>query len=89
MADCFLCEDFVGEVRGDGGVNGRKIGNKDICEQCLAELKNCLSGIEAKSPEERESNCDESDGLREADLEEENAENNDENYNPASAGVKI
>jgi len=88
MADCFLCEDFVGEVRGDGGVNGRKIGNKDICEQCLAELKNCLSGIEAKSPEERESNS-KSDGLREDDLEEDNSENDAENYDPASAGVKI
>ncbi len=87
MADCFLCEDFVGEVQGDGGVKGRRIGNRDICEQCLAELKHCMDGIKAKSPDDREIKDDESDGLEEQI--EENDERNEENYDPSSSSVKI
>ncbi len=54
MTDCFFCGAFVGETNGDGGVKGRTIGNRDICEQCLSELKYCLETVKAKSPSERE-----------------------------------
>ncbi len=54
MTDCFFCGAFVGEINGDGGVKGRTIGGRDICEQCLGELKYHLESIKAKSPSERE-----------------------------------
>ena len=54
MTDCFFCGAFVGEINGDGGVKGRTIGGRDICEQCLGELKYHLESISAKSPSERE-----------------------------------
>jgi hypothetical protein len=54
MTDCFFCGAFVGEINGDGGVKGRTIGGRDICEQCLGELKYHLESITAKSPSERE-----------------------------------
>ncbi len=50
MGNCVFCDDFVGEENGDGGVKGRTIGGKDICEQCLGELKFWLNGTLAKSP---------------------------------------
>ncbi|MCX6803962.1 MAG: hypothetical protein NTY48_05340 [Candidatus Diapherotrites archaeon] len=53
MADCFFCGAFVGENNGDGGTKGRSIGNRDICEQCLSELKYWLESAVAKSPSTR------------------------------------
>jgi len=94
MADCFLCECFVGDENGDGGVKGRMIGNRDICEQCLAELKYCMNSIEAKSPGERTNKIDlendediseESDDINENDQE----LSDEENYDPSSSGIKI
>jgi hypothetical protein len=49
-----FCGAFVGEVNGDGGCKGRTIGGKDVCEQCLGELKYWLEGIKARSPTTRE-----------------------------------
>ena len=96
MADCFLCENFVGEGAGDGGLKGRLIGTRDICESCLAELKFCMADIEAKRPVVRTTNKSSEDNdkenIEESNLEEETSEDessNEENYNPASAGVKI
>ena len=54
MTDCFFCGAYVGEINGDGGVKGRTIGGRDICEQCLGELKYCIENATAKSPSERE-----------------------------------
>lgn len=54
MANCFLCDDFVGEENGDGGVKGFTIGGRDICKSCLEELKYRLSQVEARSPIDRE-----------------------------------
>ena len=54
MTDCFFCGAFVGEINGDGGVKGRTIGGRDICEQCLGELKYCIETVVAKAPSERE-----------------------------------
>jgi len=102
MADCVFCENFVAEETGDGGLNGRLIGNRDICESCLAELKFCMEGIEAKRPSERtnkrndeenedESNVGNNGGLNETDVASDTVEDNanDENYNPASSGANI
>ena len=91
MADCFLCECFVGDENGDGGVKGRLIGNRDICEQCLAELKYCMSGIEAKCPGERtKKNIEEDEESSEEITDESDQElSNEENYDPSSSGVKI
>jgi hypothetical protein len=88
MADCFLCEDFVGDETGDGGVKGRRIGNRDICEQCLSELKYWLNNINAKSPSDRTSKED----INENETEEDDAEAqeiDEENDNPFSASPKI
>ena len=86
MADCFFCDDFVGEVNGDGGTQGYTIGKRDICKACLEELKYRLSQVEAKAPtpraekkltmEEEESNAVE-EALDEEALEEEGAEEKD------------
>jgi hypothetical protein len=54
MSDCLFCGSFVGEENGDGGCKGRAIGNRDVCEQCLAELKYWLQGTLARSPSMRE-----------------------------------
>ncbi|MFA6065097.1 MAG: hypothetical protein WCW44_04735 [archaeon] len=54
MSDCLFCNSFVGEESGDGGCKGRTIGTKDICEQCLSELKYVLERITPKSPSTRE-----------------------------------
>ncbi|MFA6269519.1 MAG: hypothetical protein WC652_06900 [archaeon] len=90
MGDCVFCDDFVGEVNGDGGVKGRTVGGKDICEQCLGELKFWLNGTLAKSPGMRntplkaDSNEDSSEEDSDSDSdksnneEEENSENEDE-----------
>jgi hypothetical protein len=64
----------VGEVNGDGGCKGRTIGNKDICEQCLAELKYLLEGIKAKSPSTREASENDDDS-EENELDETKEEN--------------
>ena len=50
MSDCFFCGAFVGEENGDGGGKGRTVGTKDICEQCLGELKHWLNGTIPRSP---------------------------------------
>jgi len=92
MADCFLCENFVGEEAGDGGLKGRLIGTRDICESCLAELKFCMADIEAKRPVERTTNKSSEENIEESNVEEETSEDelsSEENYNPASAGVKV
>ena len=83
LADCFFCGAFVGEVNGDGGCKGRIIGGRDICEQCLSELKYCLETVPSKSPSEREIKSSE-----EEDFEEENVEkNNNDNHIKASPKV--
>ena len=93
MTDCFFCGAFVGEVNGDGGVKGRTIGNKDICEQCLSELKYWLNGALAKSPSMRErvGENDDEDGevlennSEEVIIDEEPLDDED----PLSSGAKI
>ncbi|MFA5931692.1 MAG: hypothetical protein WC821_05290 [archaeon] len=59
MSDCFFCGTFVGEENGDGGCKGRTIGNKDVCEQCMGELKHWLNGTIPRSPSMREQKLDE------------------------------
>ncbi|VVB75347.1 Uncharacterised protein [uncultured archaeon] len=80
MGDCVFCDDFVGEVNGDGGVKGRTVGGKDICEQCLGELKFWLNGTLAKSPGMRNTplKSDESEDSSEEDMVEVEEENKDE-----------
>lgn len=58
MSDCFFCGTFVGEENGDGGCKGRTIGNKDVCEQCMGELKHWLNGTIPRSPSMREQKLD-------------------------------
>lgn len=72
MSDCFFCGDFVGEVNGDGGVRGRTVGNKDVCEQCLGELKHWLNGTLPRSPgmRERKLNSEDDDDSKENNSEE-------------------
>jgi hypothetical protein len=92
MADCFLCESFVGDEHGDGGVKGRLIGTRDICEQCLAELKYCMGGIEAKSPYERKNKNAEDEEVNEEITDENKSDqelSDEENFDPSSSGVKI
>jgi len=102
MGDCVFCDDFVGEVNGDGGVKGRTIGGKDICEQCLGELKFWLNGTLAKSPGMRNTplKADADDGSSEessdTNEEEENnseskdtGEDEDSNGDPFSSTPKI
>jgi hypothetical protein len=69
MADCFYCGAFVGEVNGDGGCKGRTIGGRDICEQCLGELKYCLESVTKKSPNEREVSASEENEFEEDEIE--------------------
>jgi len=71
MSDCFFCGSFVGEETHDGGCKGRTIGNRDICEQCLSELKYMLENVTAKSPSLREKKAPEDAD----DFEETNEEN--------------
>ena len=83
MTDCFFCGAFVGEINGDGGVKGRTIGGRDICEQCLGELKYCIETVTAKTPSEREEK-----------LMEEEQENSEEEIettsdNPFSSSPKV
>jgi hypothetical protein len=54
MSDCLFCGTFVGEEVHDGGCKGRTIGNRDVCEQCLSELKYWLESTTPKSPSMRE-----------------------------------
>jgi hypothetical protein len=54
MGNCFLCDDFVGEENGDGGVKGFTIGGREICKSCLEELKYRLNQVEARAPIDRE-----------------------------------
>ena len=61
MTDCFFCGAFVGEVNGDGGLKGRSVGNKDICEQCLGELKHWLNATLPRSPSMRTTPLEEED----------------------------
>jgi len=84
MTDCFFCGAYVGETSGDGGIKGRTIGGRDICEQCLSELKYCLESVTAKSPRERE----------EKEIDDEQEENDEEiesttNDDPFSSAPKI
>ncbi len=84
MTDCFFCGAFVGEINGDGGVKGRTIGGRDICEQCLSELKYCLETVSAKSPTQKEENV----------MDEEQNENDEEiesttTDNPFSSSPKV
>ncbi len=48
-----FCGDYVGDETGDGGTKGYTVGDKDICLQCLGELKYRLSQVEPKTPVER------------------------------------
>ncbi len=83
MANCMFCDTFVGEEQRDGGCKGRTIGNKDICEQCLSELKYVLESVTAKSPSERVGSDDDDDYDEEVDV---SASNDD---NPFSSKSKI
>jgi len=61
MSDCFFCGAFVGEENGDGGGKGRTVGTKDICEQCLGELKHWLNGTIPRSPGMRQTPIEKDD----------------------------
>jgi|GEM_PF-1238396 len=101
MANCVFCDDFVGEENGDGGVKGRTIGNRDICEQCLGELKFWLNGTLAKSPgmrntplksndEDTKEVVEEEDSTEETSEEEsKQSEEEDSNDDPFSSTPKI
>ena len=58
MSNCLFCDDFVGEVNGDGGTKGFTIGTRDVCKSCLQELKYRLEQVIARSPIDREKNED-------------------------------
>ncbi len=94
MSDCLFCGTFVGEENGDGGAKGRTIGNRDVCEQCLAELKYWLNGTLARSPSMREKKLEEEEEFTN-DIEPENDsteavdESSNNDSNPFSAGSKI
>jgi len=83
MAECLFCGDFVGERNGDGGLKGRTIGNRDICEQCLGELKNVLEQVEKKTPVDRETS-----EINETE-ESGNEEREDLGEDPFSSKVKV
>jgi hypothetical protein len=83
MAECMFCGDFVGERNGDGGVKGRTVGGRDVCEQCLGELKNVLEQVEKKEPVNRE-RIEESEEYSEAEDSERNSSSD-----PFSSGNKI
>lgn len=89
MADCFFCGDYVGEVNGDGGVKGRSVGGKDICEQCLGELKHWLNGTLPRSPSMREKKL--LDDTEEVEAVEEVVDESDDSAekDPFSSGGKI
>ena len=70
MSDCFFCGTYVGEENGDGGCKGRTVGNKDICEQCLGELKHWLNATLPRSPSMREKPLEKEDD----EIEENNSE---------------
>jgi hypothetical protein len=99
MSDCLFCGSFVGEVNGDGGAKGRTIGNRDVCEQCLAELKYWLNGTLARSPsmrekklEEEEEFSDDSEEIEPNQTEDSNEsteETRESSSDPFSAGTKI
>lgn len=96
MSDCFFCGIFVGEENGDGGCKGRTIGNKDVCEQCLAELKHWLNGTIPRSPSMRTIPLEkETESTDEINTDEEIVESNDDssidedaNSDPFSASPK-
>lgn len=85
MTDCFFCGAYVGEVNGDGGCKGRTIGNRDICEQCLSELKYCLDTVTAKSPTGRINETNDEDNSEESEEEIESTTNDD----PFSSAPKV
>jgi hypothetical protein len=95
MADCFFCGAFVGEENGDGGVKGRTVGNKDICEQCLGELKHWLNAALPRAPSMRENKIEEKEEtdyeVEENELEQDSEKKNEEigEENPFSSGAKI
>ena len=103
MADCFFCGGFVGEVNGDGGLKGRSVGNKDICEQCLGELKHWLNATIPRSPSMRTTPIEDEDDEISSNEEtntndKENSDSNEEvildeevveEGNPLSSGGKI
>ncbi|NMA44529.1 MAG: hypothetical protein GX950_01810 [Candidatus Diapherotrites archaeon] len=80
MGNCFLCDDFVGEENGDGGVKGFTIGEREICKSCLEELKHRLNQVEARAPIDREK---QEETIEENEPEQENTEE----QNPFSAKV--
>jgi len=92
MADCFFCDDFVGEENGDGGTQGYTIGKRDICKACLSELKYRLAQVEAKAPTpkaEKSNDDEEEDAVIEETSKKEEIENA-EGEDPFSAkGGKV
>ena len=81
VSDCFFCGAFVGEENGDGGCKGRTIGNRDVCEQCLAELKYWLQGTLARSPSMREKPIEDDDGDAQESMDESNEFSDDKELN--------
>jgi len=95
MSDCLFCGSFVGEETHDGGCKGRTIGNRDVCEQCLSELKYWLDSTTPKSPSMREKKVPEDNEDFEENEEKENSTENQEeeeardgDENPFSAAPK-
>ena len=87
MSECFFCGTFVGEVNGDGGCKGRTVGNRDICEQCLGELKHWLNGTIPRSPSMRENKLENDE---EVNIDEQPVEEaRDGDGDPFSSGAKI
>ena len=88
----------MGEENGDGGAKGRTIGNRDVCEQCLAELKYWLNGTLARSPSMREKKLEEEQEFSDdsAEIEPQQSDSNtdgdetrEDTSDPFSAGTKI
>jgi hypothetical protein len=71
----------VGEENGDGGCKGRTVGGKDICEQCLGELKHWLNGTLPRSPGMREKPVQEEDEEEQSNSEQKEETNESEEEN--------